>query len=165
MRTRKEQMTSGGMDSYSNFIGDDSDYQDWFGILGQSRDSDVLERSNFEVGLEMLGGESDTVRVERYGHWAVGWIEEIYVKPNSKAHKIAKEIETKLAEYPILDENRYSEMEIDEANEVWQNCYNDKERLEYIREHRSEFDFTDIADIRSCIRGEYFGGYTSELLS
>ena len=120
MKTRKEQMTSGGLDSYSNFIGDDTDYQDWFGVLGQSRDSDCLGRSNFEVGLEMLGGESDTVRVEGYGHWACGWIEEIYVKPGSEAHKIAQDIEVKLANYPILDESHFCEMEWNEASDIWQ---------------------------------------------
>jgi len=29
MRTRREQMTSGGIDNYSNFIGNDTEYQDW----------------------------------------------------------------------------------------------------------------------------------------
>ncbi len=71
MKTRREQMTGGsGLDSYANFSGDDSDYQDWYGVVGQSRDSDALGRSNFRVGLKILGGEGDNVRVERYGHWA-----------------------------------------------------------------------------------------------
>ena len=165
MKTRKEQMTSGGIDGYNNFLGDDSDYQDWFGVLGQSRDSDVLERSNFEIGLEMLGGKSDTVRVERYGHWAVGWIEEIYVKPNSEAHEIAKQIEVNLQDYPILDEQDFQEAEEKEAIETWQNCFDDSERLEYIRENRGQFEFNDFADLRSCVRGDCFVGYASELIA
>ena len=85
---------TGGLDSYDNFLGDDSDYQDWFvAPLGQSRDSDCLERSNFEVGLALLGGESETVRVERYGHWACGWVEQVYVKPGSQAVELAEDIE------------------------------------------------------------------------
>ena len=43
--------------------------------LGQSRDSDCLEQSNFAVMLHELGGESDTVIVVRESHWAVGWVE------------------------------------------------------------------------------------------
>jgi len=123
MKTRKQQMQSGGLDGYDNFLGDDSDYQNWYGILGQSRDSDILEKTNFTVGLNMLGGESDTVRVERYGHWAVGWIEEIYVKPESEAYKIAEGIEAKLADYPVLDEEAYSQAEFDDYCESWDNDY------------------------------------------
>jgi hypothetical protein len=164
MKTRYQQMTSGGIDGYSNFSGDDTEYRDWFGILGQSRDSNCLERSNFEIGLKMLGGESETVRVERYGHWAVGWIEEIYVKPNSAAHEIAKEIESKLADYPVLNESDFSEKEINEANEVWKNCYSWKDRIDYIRKHYNHFDFTGFSDLMACVRGEYFAGYASELI-
>ena len=40
--------------------------------VGQSRDSDCLEQSNFAVMLTALGGESDTVIVVRESHWAVG---------------------------------------------------------------------------------------------
>ncbi len=109
MKTRREQMGSGGLDGYSNFIGDDSDYQDWYGVLGRSRDSECWEESNFEVGLKELGGESLTVMVQRYAHWAVGWIEEIYVKPGSAEETIAREIEARLENYPILDEEDYSE--------------------------------------------------------
>ena len=43
--------------------------------VGQSRDSDCLEQSNFAVMLERLGGESETVIVVRESHWAVGWVE------------------------------------------------------------------------------------------
>jgi hypothetical protein len=164
MKTRYQEMTSGGIDGYSNFLGNDDDYKEWFGILGQSRDSNCLERSNFEVGLKMLGGESETVRVERYGHWAVGWIEEIYVKPNSKAYEIAKEIESKLADYPILDESDFSDKEWNEANEVWKNCYSPKERIDYIRKHYSQFEFRDFRDLLACVRGLYFCGYASELI-
>ena len=164
MKTRKEQMTGGGIDSYANFIGDDSNYRDWFGILGHSRDSDVLEQSNFRAGLAMLGGESETVRIEHYSHWAVGWIEEIYVKPGSKAEQIAREIEASLVDYPVLDEQDFSESECEAANKTWQNCFDNRERLEYIRKHRTQFNFQDFADLRGCVRGEYFLGYGNELL-
>ena len=45
-------MTSGALDGDHNFLGDDSEYRDWFGVVGQSRDSAALERSNFRVALE-----------------------------------------------------------------------------------------------------------------
>jgi len=165
MKTRKQMMNGGSIDSYNNFIGDDTDYQEWFvAPLGQSRDSTCLEQSNFETGLAMLGGESDTVRVERYGHWACGWVEQVYIKPGSKAVDIAENIQSQLEEYPVLDEMDYSKREAEDANETWLNCYNNRERLEYVRKNRSQFDFSDFADLMGCIRGQYFNGYASELL-
>ena len=122
MKTRKEQMTSGGIDGYHNFSGDDSDYQDWFGVAGRSRDSDIMEQSNFDGTLNRLGGEGKNVRVERYKHWACGWIEEIYVRPKTKQFKIAKEIEESLKNYPVLDEDDYSEREWEATNEYWDNA-------------------------------------------
>lgn len=164
MKTRYEQMTSGGIDGYNNFSGDDSDYKDWYGVVGRSRDSGPLERSNFRTVLKALGGESENVRVERYGHWAVGWIEEIYVKPNTEEFKKAEEIESSLENYPILDEMDYSEEECEEANYIWENCYSAKGRIKYIREHREQFEFNDFTDLLHCVRGEYFCGYAGELI-
>jgi hypothetical protein len=61
--------------------------------VGQSRDSDALERSNFTCMLEALGGESDTVIVVRESHWAVGWVEWIAIhQDDDKALEIADKI-------------------------------------------------------------------------
>lgn len=111
MKTRKEQMENSVLDNYNNFLGDDSDYQDWYVVLGQHRDSNALERSNFKVGLAMLGGESNNVRVERYDHWAFGWAEMIYVRPKSEAYDKAVDIVKRLKQYPVSDEQVYSELE------------------------------------------------------
>lgn len=167
MITRHEQMTSGGLDSYANFIGDDTDYRDWLGFIGQSRDSGCLERSNFEVACKALAEvdpDENDWRTERFGHWAVGWIEEVYVRPGTKAAELAQEIRDGLENYPVLDDQHFSELEHNEATEVWERCYDDQERLEYIREHRSQFDFHDFGDMLACVRGRYFAGYASELL-
>ena len=138
----------------------------WFVGLSQHRDSDALDRSNFHCALEALGGESDTVQVVREGHWAVGWIEWIAIhESDDKALAIQYEIEGSLADYPVLDESDWSEEEAEEANEVWQNCYNEKERIDYVREHSDQFYFSSWSDLRNVIRGEYFTGYASELLA
>lgn len=52
-----------------------------------------------------------------------------------------------------------------EAQRVWADCYNDSERLAYVRRYRNQFDFRDYADLIGCIRGRYFVGYTSDLLA
>lgn len=133
--------------------------------VGQHRDCDALLRSNFESMLKKLGGESETIIVVRESHWAVGWVEWIAIhSTDEKALNTANEIMARLEDYPIIDEDHFSETEMNEANEVWANCYNNKERLEYIREFRDQFEFYDFKDLMSCIRGEYFAGYASELL-
>lgn len=55
--------------------------------------------------------------------------------------------------------------ETEAAQEVWRTCYSDAERIDYIREHRSQFEFRSFADMLGCVRGRYFAGYASELLS
>lgn len=133
--------------------------------VGQSRDSDALERSNFACMLKELGGESETVLVIRESHWAVGWVEWIAIHATEdKALAIADEIKGKLEDYPVVNEDHWSGLECEEANEVWTNCYDVKARIKYIREHRSQFDFRDFADLIGCVRGQYFAGYASELL-
>lgn len=64
--------------------------------VGQSRDSDAPERSNFERLLKALGGESETVIVVRESHWSLGWVEWIAIhQDNEKALAIADEIKGK----------------------------------------------------------------------
>lgn len=134
--------------------------------VGQSRDSDCLERSNFAAMLKLLGGESDSVIVVRESHWAVGWIEWIAIHESDHAAlQVADETMGRLEDYPVLDEDDWSEREQEDANETWRNCYGPFERIAYIREHRSQFEFHDFADMLACIRGEYFAGYASELIN
>lgn len=165
MKTRYETMTTNGIDNYRNFIGDDTEYKDWYNIIGQSRDSGARARSNFRIALNMLGGESDNVRVERFGHWGVGWIEEIYVKPNTEQCVVAERIVESLGDYLILDEDDFSREEWEEAKDVWKNCYTNRERVDYIRKHRIQFEFHDFRDLINCVRGNSFNGYCSELLN
>jgi hypothetical protein len=142
------------------------DRQDWL-VLGvaQTRDSDALSRSNFEQALEALGGESKTVEVHRFGHWGPGWFEIIIIDPSDNERvEIGADIERALADYPVLNDEDFSEKESEEANETWSNCYNWQERINYIRDNRSQFDFRNFTDLMRCVRGEYFGAHASELI-
>jgi hypothetical protein len=57
----------------NNFFGEE--WLDYYSSgVGESRDSDCLEQSNFDCMLKEIGGESDTVIVVEENHWAVGWI-------------------------------------------------------------------------------------------
>ena len=149
--------------------------------VGQSRDSDALERANFDAMLKALGGEQthpelpdpedagcalSLVRVVRESHWAVGWVEWIAIhKSAAEALETADRIKGGLEDYPVVDEELYSEYEMREADAVWKDCYRIAERVEYIRKHRSQFEFRRLSDMIGCVRGNYFSGYASELLN
>lgn len=141
-------------------------WPDHYVFLKQHRDSDTLTRSNFRSALKALGGETDTVLVVNEGHWAVGWVEWIAIhKDDHGALRKADEIMDSLEDYPVVNEEDWSELETEEANEVWAQCYSDRDRLDYIRRYRDQFDFHDYGDLIAQARGRYFGGYASELLA
>jgi len=136
----------------------------WLVLLTRSRDSDCLTESNWTVALDRLGGEGDDVQIDRFGHWACGWWEALSVRKGSEAEKVAEEMEEALADYPVLDDQHFSELETEEADRIWESCYSPKERIEYIREHPIEFEFSGFADMIGCVRGKWFGGYASDLI-
>ncbi len=152
-----------GLDSMSNCAGTIPD-SSLLVLVTRSRDSDVLTESNFETALSRLGGESDNVHVIRFGHWACGWWEALCVVDNTPEAKLASEMHEAIESYPVLDEDDYSERETEAANETWKNCYTKQDRLRYIRERRSQFDFHDFKDLIANVKGDYFSGYASELL-
>ena len=74
------------------------DRQDWLVVqVYQNRDSDCLERSNFEVVKKDLEKCNDVTKdeldfeVHRFDHWGPGWFEIMIVRPGSQAEKEAEE--------------------------------------------------------------------------
>ena len=158
-----------------------TEWQNHYVFLSQSRDSDALSRSNFECAVKAMeeigpefagalnwGDDSSDVEpwtIGREGHWACGWIEWIAIHKDAAKHlECAAEIACALEDYPVVNEEHFSEVETTEANEVWEGCYSAKDRVEYIRENPDQFDFHNWADLMGCVRGNYFHGYASELL-
>jgi hypothetical protein len=103
-------------DSYAG-----AEWPEYFVFLSQCRDSDALTRSNFECGLRALGGESESVIVVRERHWAVGWVEWIAIHESDvEAILSADEISCALSDYPVLNEDHFSELEWSEAQTQWE---------------------------------------------
>jgi len=154
-----------GFDSLNNYSGSIPD-PEWYCLLTRSRDSDVLTESNWECAIERLGGEIEgEVEIFRFGHWACGWWEAMAVKQGTKQFQEAEKIESELEDYPVLDDFHFSEREMEEANTIWSNCYNKADRIRYIRDNRSQFEFHDFSDLMAVVRGAYFNGYASELIN
>ena len=114
----------------------DIDRAEYFIAYSQHRDSDSLTRSNFRSILQALGGESETVLVLRDSHFAVGWVEAIYVhESDTVACAEADRILGRLEDYPVADEEDHSSLEWDEACEYWA-WMNLSERVRYLSRAR-----------------------------
>ena len=170
----------------SNYMG--AHWPDFYVFLGQNRDSDALTRANFDAGLKAVRAvmskdsvpavatdskhlfkepeTTETVFVVRESHWACGWVEWIAIhQSDAAALQCADKIMERLEDYPVVDENLWSEYEQAEAETVWRDCYSPKERVKYVRAHRSQFEFRGFSDMLNCLRGKYFAGYAGELLA
>lgn len=140
---------------------------EWYLVpVSRTRGSGPLSESNFHVALEILGGErQNIVEVHRFGHWGPGWYEVIIVNAQAgKTFKKAESIESALDNYPVLDDEDFSHRETDEANEIWRSCYSWEDRINYIRNNPDECCPHSFADLLSCVRGDYFIGYASNII-
>lgn len=112
-----------------------SSWNEYFVFLGQNRDSGALDRSNFKCGLAAIGGESDTVHIVRERHWACGWIEWIAIhQDDAEALAVADNIARGLEDYPVINEDDWSELEYYEACEFWASL-SVRERADYCRDN------------------------------
>jgi hypothetical protein len=90
----------------TNYLG--KEYTDYFPVYSITRDSDLLEQSNFATILARLGGDSPTVVVDRVHHWAFGWIDTIFVhESDPTVLQTADNLLAAIAVNLILDEDDY----------------------------------------------------------
>jgi len=147
-----------GVYTAKDFMGDHT-HDDWYIFLCRTRDSNPIEESNFSVGLQSLGGESNNVVIIRHSHWLCGWIEFIIISPD--AVSIIKQAEKLLAEledYPILDEDNLWDREQELAERIWRDYYTVQERIDNIRNRQLDFYFGSFKELISCVRGKSYPG-------
>lgn len=102
------------------YWGSEDMFKTWgFTNIDQSRDSDILTKSNFKyITEELMGIFPDDFRIENYNHWAVGWVDRLVCrvyddddqKIISSSFYLAMEWLDKLDNYPVADEDSYGEM-------------------------------------------------------
>jgi hypothetical protein len=117
-----------------------------YDVLWQHRESDVLTETNFKVALERLeakeaalGGSQDElpwVRVERDSSDLVGWVEAIYIADTAPEELLqcADDLLASLKDYPVLDEDRWSQAENESVNDYWDSAP-EREKVDLIVEH------------------------------
>jgi hypothetical protein len=118
----------------------------WYPFLGQSRDSDALERSNYRVALAALrkvedpegtGDEegSASVQEEHANHYLCGWVETIMIhESDTAALEAADDMCTRLLHHPVLDEEDWSNLEYEEAQETWAS-FSVRDRIPYCADY------------------------------
>jgi hypothetical protein len=86
------------------------------GPVSRHRDSEPLDESNFRVILRHLQSIDPRVAAERFGHWGVGWIEEIVIPLDNSAviHGVEAWVPA-LQDYPVANEEDYAQLEADQA--------------------------------------------------
>ena len=110
-------------------------------IYGRTRDSSILENSNYELIFEQLRALSSILETDkdepfaydfRASHWACGWVEYILIKQDSpdRLQVLAYEILGALSDYPCLSDEHYSEKQYDAIHDYWQDC-GTREKMEY----------------------------------
>ena len=130
------------------------DKQDWLVVIGRNRDSDCLANSNFDCALKSLGGESDDCKIHSFNHWACGWLEIVIVRPDTACARIAEEIENSLSDYPVLDDEDYSQREWTMASDYW--CgMRPRERIQWAVDARKRYHWLSKANVIRYARMSY----------
>lgn len=128
----------------SNYMG--MDWSAYFVIVSQNRDSDCLEKVNFETARNLLSkweGEEVTpckpeddcptlqVTVASANNWAVGWTESLMIHKDASEEALieAAEIICSLADYPCLDESAWGAAQYEDAREAWDRYMGDREKV------------------------------------
>lgn len=84
------------------------EHDDWLVTLAVTRDSDAVERSNWRcITFAMEYQYPDDIAIEEMGHWAVGWVKYLLVRPDSPAVQVMSGWADQLAIYPIANEEDY----------------------------------------------------------
>lgn len=136
-----------------NYFAESDERLNWLLVYTRTRDADALEESNFRSFLKLLGGESKTVAIIRFSHWACGWLDHIVVNPHDVVRtKLAADTLKRLEGYPIVNENDFSNLETEQADTYWKTL-TIKERIDLCKEYgisilQARYDYVPSNDGR-----------------
>lgn len=122
-------------DNFCNFS--NAPIEDFYVVATKCRDSHILDESNFDAIVKRLAAIEPKTEIENENkdailedgwytytasHWGVGWVESIMVSPNANPELLAEceKILKELADYPVLDDDDFSEREDEHYAQLWQ---------------------------------------------
>jgi hypothetical protein len=115
--------------SGQNYIG--AQFNDYYIVCSHHRDSGILQESNFRVIKAYLEKHNIVFKCVSFSHWVVGWIEEILVQEDNKESvEYGNYCVVQLEQYPIFDDNDFSNLESDKINELTEQIRNDINNLD-----------------------------------
>ncbi len=83
-----------------------------------------------------------------------------------RCRSIEKMIAESLNKYPILDEGDFNCREYERAKEIWQEVFDNQDRIQFLREHKDDID--DVYDWKLMFRlskGEFTIDLPIEILA
>ena len=101
---------------------------EWFVVLVKTKNVSSLEKSNFAAAIDrltaisvnMVGNkEDDDWAIETSGHWLLGFMSFLVVRPNTEAFNIGQLIQEELKGYPVLDEELYLDYDLEDRKYLW----------------------------------------------
>lgn len=128
------------------------DRREYYVAAGQHRDSNLLERHNFEEFVEAMKEHQQEESeagwmIIRDRHWAVGWVEGLYIHKNAIVLcDVAEELLHDLSQYPILNDSMYSYKVHDEMYQQW-SMMPYRERMALLKENGEFEDGMDLEGI------------------
>lgn len=144
-------------DSWADFSDEKKAYVTHGRRFMTHRDADVLETSNWEtIKADLMSRFPDDCFVLPSSHWAVGWVEELFVRVYddndqfTEAFKAMYDWHCTLESYPVADEQDLSEREHQDALETLQSSYSVPEDKagEVLRHLWEYFDASRSEDFR-----------------
>ena len=100
-------------------------------LYTKSRDADLLSQSNWRSIIKYLDEKKAIYSIIGASHWLCGYIDQILISPdNQESVDIGNQITKKLSEYPVFDDDDYSDLESEKAHEMLQEIRKDIENLE-----------------------------------
>jgi len=124
-------------------------YEEFYIFMSITRDSDILEESNWKSFLRDYpeGFDEETnkgILITRASHWAVGWVDTIYIHESDyELLKICDKIREDLDNYPIYDEEDYSTRECDAQEE----SVRDEIKYQWLNKQYEDIDEKIIDDM------------------
>lgn len=115
-----------------------------------TRDTGALSKSNFKTAREILDHAGATYEAIRFGHWGSGWFEIIVVEPTEIGLRVAGEIACSLENYPVLDDEDYSDCEYEAVRDNW-DAWQEWDFLNHLERMLSERAFQLIKDNREML--------------
>jgi hypothetical protein len=106
-------------------------------------DPDAGPQAKGPDGNPLVDEEIVGLIIARSRHWAVGWVEVMLVHKNVPVEVLRKIDEqlAKLDNYPVMDEQDWSQLQNEEFEEAWKNFA----AAEFARQLTRKFDLDDLA--------------------